>query len=89
MAFKFVLSTDALQDIKRLDEQAAKRIVEKLSWFERQTDPLIFAKRLREPAAGDIRFRIGEYRAIALLNTRRKQIEIIKIGHRREIYTTF
>ncbi|TAK03884.1 type II toxin-antitoxin system RelE/ParE family toxin [Patescibacteria group bacterium] len=86
MAFKLVLTTQAEKDLRSLDHAVARRIVHKLVWLGKQSNPSAFAKRLREPAAGDVRFRVGDYRLIGIVNASAKRIEIVKIGHRREIY---
>lgn len=86
MAFRFILSNCAEKDVRSLDEVTAKQILKKLVWFERQTNPIRFAKHLRESAAGDLRFRIGDYRAIGVVHQKEKVIEIVKIGHRRNVY---
>ncbi len=88
MGFKIILTKKAAKDLEGLDREEARRIVQKMIWLEKQTDPLTFAKRLRKPATGDIRFRIGEYRLIALVNTSQKRIEVVQLGHRRDIYKT-
>lgn len=86
MGLKIVLTKKAAKDLEGLGHEEARRIVQKMLWLEKQTDPLAFAKHLRESATGDVRFRIGEYRLIALINRQKKQIEVVQIGHRREIY---
>jgi hypothetical protein len=37
---------DAMNDLKRLDKQIARRITAKLDWFATQEDPLSFAEPL-------------------------------------------
>ena len=86
MAYKFVLTKQAAGDLRNMDRTTARRIIKKLMWFQKQANPLLFAKRLREPAAGDIRFRVGDIRLIALINEKQKRIEIVRIGHRRDVY---
>lgn len=86
MALRFVLSKGAEKDLRALDEVMAKQIIKKLFWFSKQSDPVQFAKQLREPTAGDFRFRIVDYRAIAVFHKKEKTIEIVKIGHRRNVY---
>lgn len=86
MAYKFILSKGAEKDLRSLDDVTAKQMIKKLVWFSEQSDPVRFAKHLREPAAGDLRFRIGDYRAIGVVHQKEKTIEIVKIGHRRDIY---
>ena len=86
MAFKFLLSKGAEKDLRGLDEATTKQIIKKLMWFSEQSDSIRFAKHLREPAAGDLRFRVGDYRLIGVVHQKEKTIEIVKIGHRRNIY---
>lgn len=86
MAFNLALSSDAERDLDGIDRQDARRIIRKLRWFAMQEDPLRHAIRLAQPKLGDIRFRIGEYRALAVVDMRRHRILILAIGHRRDIY---
>lgn len=87
MAYRFVLLQQAAKDLRALDHSISRRIVRKLRWLEKQDDPLSTAKRLREPAAGDIRFRVGDYRLIGVIDEAAQCIVIVKIGHRRSIYS--
>lgn len=86
MAYRFVLLQQAAKDLRALDHSIGRRIVQKLHWLEKQDNPLSTARRLREPAAGDIRFRVGDYRLIGIIDETTKCIVIVKIGHRRSIY---
>lgn len=86
MAFEIVLTKKAKHDLEGIDGDIAKRIVKKLVWWQKQDNPTDYAKRLHEPMTGDIRFRVGDYRIICVINNRSKRIEIVKIGHRRNVY---
>lgn len=86
MGLEIVLTKDAEKDLQSLDLVTAKRIVKKLLWWQKQKDPLVYTRPLREPSAGDVRFRLGDYRLVALVNHKKNRLEIVKIGHRREIY---
>jgi len=86
MGYRCVIDPDAAADLKALDSQSEERIVEKLFWIFRQQNPLRFAVRLVDKREGDFRFRIGDYRAIGFVNEKSKEIRIVAIGHRREIY---
>jgi len=81
-------SREATKALKKMDRQQARRIQtfikEKLMTAK---DP----KDLGEPLKGEIlglfwKFRIGDYRIIANIDQKEIIIQIIKIGHRREIY---
>ena len=79
-----IFSHQALRDLKKLGKQAQKRIIEKLEFFVSSPHPLNFAEKLTDSTLGEWRFRIGDYRVI--FDTKDKQIIILKIGHRKEIY---
>ncbi len=87
MVYNIILHVKVEDDLKRLDRAIARRIIQKLQWIEKQEDPLYYSKRLTDPAIGDVRFRIGDYRAVAIVREKTKTIVIIKIGHRNDIYT--
>ena len=86
MAYKFSILPDASKQLEALDRQTARRILVKLKWLAEQDEPLRHAVFLHNSTIGDIRFRIGDYRAIAIIDQKKKQIAIAAIGHRREIY---
>lgn len=78
----------AQKDVERLDPSVAIRIIRKIDFYARQTNPLRFAKRLNRTALGEYRFRIGNYRIIFDADSEGiiKILIILKVGHRREIY---
>lgn len=86
MAYKFIVLPDAEKQIRKLDPSIAKRILKKIAWISRQEFPLRFATSLYNTSIGDICFRIGDYRAIALVDEKKKRIAIAVIGHRRDVY---
>ena len=86
MGYSFELSPEAEEDLDKLDRAVAKRVIEKIQWFASQSDPLHFATILKNSRIGDIRFRIGDYRAIAVIDASTQRIVIAAIGHRRDIY---
>jgi len=79
-----IFSPQALRDLKKLGKQMQKRIIEKLEFFATSPEPLNFAEKLTDSNRGEWRFRIGDYRVI--FDLKGKQIAILKIGHRKEIY---
>ncbi len=86
MAHEFRFLPDAEKQLHALDRPTARRIVKKLLWIAGQERPLRFATFLHNPKIGDVRFRIGDYRATALVDEKKKRIAIAAIGHRRDIY---
>lgn len=86
MGYEFEWSSRAQADLASLDRIVARRILKKIIWFASQSDPLKYAVRLRPPAIGDARFRVGDYRVAVVLDQKDQKIVIATVGHRREIY---
>ncbi|MEB3164376.1 MAG: type II toxin-antitoxin system RelE/ParE family toxin [Prochlorothrix sp.] len=87
MTYTVQYQTQALSDLKKLDKQTQKRIINKVNWlavnFE-QITPLP----LSENWAGFYKLRVGDYRVIYSLEQTLSILWIEKIGHRRDIYET-
>ena len=58
--YKILFTDTAKRDIKKLDFDVQKRIVEKLK--EYFTDPIHFSRKLQDSSIGTYRCRIGDYR---------------------------
>ena len=86
MAYSFVFLPGAERQLRALDATVARRILKKLQWLARQDNPLRFVIPLHHAKIGDIRFRIGDYRVVALVNENNKRIAVAAVGHRRNIY---
>lgn len=82
MSYNLLYSKTALKDIKNLDRVVKKRIKKKLEDYSQ--NPFSHAKKLSGPI-GSFRWRVGNYRII--FDTQGKNIFILRIGHRKEIYT--
>jgi len=80
--FRLVFTARAAEDVKQLDGLTAKRIGKKI--MELEIDPVGKSKKLVSPKLGTYRFRIGDYRVIFDIHGR--NIVVLRIGHRREIY---
>lgn len=82
MAYSLLYTQTAQKDIQKLDTVAKKRIAKKLTQYAQ--DPLSYAKKLTDPKLGTYRWRIGNFRVVFDLD--QKNIVVLRIGHRREIY---
>lgn len=80
--YKLLYTKSAVKDIKKLDRVARKRIKKKIELFSQK--PFLHAKKLINTSLGDFRWRVGNHRII--FDIKRKNIIILRIGHRREIY---
>lgn len=88
MIYKPVYTKKAFSDLASLNKKDAKRVLDKISYFCRQGDPLKYAKKLKDPKFGTYRFRISDYRAI--FDTDKygniQILLILTIKHRKNIY---
>jgi mRNA interferase RelE/StbE len=80
--FKLVYTKRAVKDIQNLDNNIRKRIGKALIRF--REDPKKRAEKLTDFAFGTYKFRIGDYRII--FDIEDKDIVILRVGHRRDIY---
>jgi len=83
MAFEVSFSNKAARELKKLDKQVQKRIIEKLIQYA-NSENLTEAKRLTNPLLGEWRYRIGDYRVIFDLVD--NEILVLKVAHRSEVY---
>jgi len=80
--YRLIYTKRALKDIKKLDSIAQSRLKKALEKFV--LDPLGCSTKLIDSKLGEYRFRIGNLRVIFDLD--KKEIVILRVGHRREIY---
>jgi mRNA interferase RelE/StbE len=85
VSFNLIYTKRAVKDVRKLEEKTKKRIGRALLRFSE--DPFAFAEKLTENKIGSYRFRIGDYRAVFDLDG--KNIVVLRIGHRRDIYRQF
>lgn len=83
-----IISPDAAKTLKKLDRPIEIKI---LNYIHQKLigadDPRIYGKRLSGPLAQFWSFRvIGDYRLIADIIDNKLTIDIIRIGHRKEVY---
>jgi len=87
MRYKVSLSDKARKALKRIDRYQAEVIV---AWLENNLQDCQNPRLHGSPLVGNMkgfwRYRVGQYRIIAEIRDSVITIEIINIGHRREIY---
>ncbi len=83
MSYRLVYTRSAFSDLKKLDTVVLKRIKKKLEKFSE--NPVQHSKKLINSSIGTYRWRIGDHRVVFDLDG--KNIVILRIRHRREIYT--
>ena len=87
MGYTVQLSDNAEKDLRKIDRYQAKIIV---SWIEKNLegcdDPRLHGKALVGNKKDFWRYRVGAYRIIADIQDKLVRIEIITVGHRRDVY---
>ncbi|KNZ42057.1 type II toxin-antitoxin system RelE family toxin [Acetobacterium bakii] len=80
-------SDATLKKLKKMDRYQASILI---GWIEKNLEncdnPRIQGKPLTANHSGKWRYRVGDYRILALIEDERIKIVIIDIGHRSEIY---
>lgn len=82
MKWAYTYQPSFLADLKRLDHQIARRILEKLETI--QEDPLRTMKRLK--GSDLFSLRVGDYRIYARAYVARRLLDFVRAGHRRTIH---
>ena len=85
MAYNVKWQEKAIEDLKNLDKQTAKGIIERVK-TNLSPDPISLGKPLKGMFKGLFRYRYGDYRIIYALDRKEKNILILRIGHGKNIY---
>lgn len=88
LAWKIEFTDTAKKHLKHLDKPVAKKI---LKWLDERVlsgvNPRLWGKQLKGNELGDMwRYRIGDYRVLCLIKDSIVTVEVVYIGHRKEIY---
>ncbi len=87
MAWTIDYADTAMQQLRKLDRQTARRIVdfmdERIATLE---NPRATGKALTGPLGGLWRYRIGDCRVICDLQDGALRVLVLQVGHRREVY---
>ena len=82
--YKIEWKRSAIKELKKLDKTIIKRIINSVEALSENPQPK--GCRKLKGAEFTYRLRLGKYRIIYSLQSSKLVIEIIKIGHRKEIY---
>ncbi len=77
-----IIQPSAKRDLKKLDKKIVELILRKLNAI--RESPLQHIIRLKSSPLWKLR--IGDYRAILLVDTGKQEVHVIKVGHRRNVY---
>lgn len=84
MAFEITFSSDATNDIGKLDGTVRKRLGAKLKQIADRESLTSIAKPLSGDLTGFHRIRFGTYRIVIFIGD--TQIEVLRVRHRRNVY---
>jgi mRNA interferase RelE/StbE len=83
MAYSVILKRSAERELDRLPAQLHDRITRKLLELESNPRPHGIQKLLGQDR---YRIRIGDYRVLYIIDDRARTVEIVAVGHRRDVY---
>jgi len=78
---------DAAKELRKIATKGQRRILKFLrERIAASEDPRQLGMALTDGFAGLWRYRVGDYRIIALIEDRTVTVLVLRIGHRRDIY---
>ena len=88
MRWTYSFDERAVKELKKLGRQAQREILKYLDErIATEEDPRRFGKALRGERAGLWRYRVGDYRMICSLKEGQMLVLVLRVGHRRDVYT--
>ena len=82
--YKVQIDKKVLKELRKIDKKYREKIIETIEG-KIAKNPYIGKKLLGE-LSDFYRYRVGDYRIIYLIFDDRVEIEIVKVGHRKEVY---
>ena len=83
MIYKIFFKPSALKELDKIPEVFARKILNKINELKNNPKP---PKSKKLENIDGFRIRIGEYRVIYITDDSAKEIRIMAIGHRKDIY---
>lgn len=88
MRWTYSFDERALKELKKLGKPAQREILKFLDErIATSENPARFGKALRGDLVGLWRYRVGDYRLICSLKNGRMLVLVLKVGHRRDVYS--
>ena len=81
--YTVLIKRSAEKEMDRLPTSTFKRVAQAILELERDPRPK-GSKKLR--GMQDYRLRVGEYRVLYSIDDHKRVVEVIAVGHRREVY---
>jgi mRNA interferase RelE/StbE len=86
LAYEVEYTATALRQLRKLDRQVARRIVDFLYEVSALDDPRSRGKALVGDRAGIWRYRVGDYRVLCEFREAELVILALAVGHRGDVY---
>ena len=83
MAYQVILKRSAEKELDALQENLRERILRRLLTLEENPRPSGIKKLQGQES---FRLRVGDYRVLYTIDDKSKQVFILGVGHRREVY---
>jgi mRNA interferase RelE/StbE len=82
-SYNLVIKKSAERELRAIPKQDMRRIVTRIQGLAQQPRPTVCEK-----LSGEERYRIrqGDYRIVYAVDDESRTVEVVKIGHRREVY---
>nr|CRY96046.1 hypothetical protein [uncultured prokaryote] len=85
---KVEYSESALKQLKKLDGQFQRAIIQEMNEIATLDDPRQKGKALKANLSGLWRYRVGDYRVICDIQDAKILITVLRVGHRKNVYDT-
>jgi len=85
--FRVVLTAEAQSDLRGLDPATQTRVLDKLEWMGDNAGLLRHQAMQGDEWQGCFKYRVGDYRIICQMDWPGKRMIVLKIGHRRDVYS--
>lgn len=82
-----VFTRSALKQLKKIDITNQKKIKQFILDIQELNDPRLKGEALKGKLSNYWRYRVGDYRLICDINDSEIIITVVRIGHRKDIYT--
>ncbi|VVP60066.1 hypothetical protein PS850_06162 [Pseudomonas fluorescens] len=86
MAWTIDYTDTAQTQLRKLDKQSARRIIDFMDERVAGRDPRSTGKALTGPLGGLWRYRVGDFRVICDIQDAALRILVVQLGNRREVY---
>jgi len=87
MTYHYFFNPRSLRQLKKLDKLVQRLLIDWLDkHIENSDNPRLHGKGLTANHSGEWRYRVGNYRILVDIHEAVVEVEVIQVGHRREIY---